>query len=333
MRPPIKGGLFLPLPKPLHKDNIVHVFPEYKPEYARDLARLHAKYASASPGYPVFMPEHWEMLFLKTGVNPRSDVILTMSENRLEPGEISGFSWIYTGALPSRIILRGPYIDISASRCNDLLRLHFNEAIRRSRVLSAEFLEARSIYPAWEVVLAQMGFRIAGEYSRMRLFPVRGDLAVAEIPADCEFRHWKGLSDLGILSELFSAVFKNHWDYIPPNPGSWREVVTSEFFEPDLTLFLMKSGKAAGYAFGEQLPDPSVVSLQSAYLVSIGVLPEYRGQGFGPALLSWWLRSVYGLKLKSSELDVDSINKSAIKMYEGFGYRKIRSEKVWRFSL
>ncbi|MEB3851455.1 MAG: ribosomal protein S18-alanine N-acetyltransferase [Desulfurococcales archaeon] len=66
------------------------------------------------------------------------------------------------------------------------------------------------------------------------------------------------------------------------------------------------------------------------HLVSIAVLEEYRGRGVGSALLSETIRSLrdhYGVE--SIYLEVRVSNERAIRLYEKFGFRKVRIIKKY----
>ncbi|PKM11094.1 MAG: GNAT family N-acetyltransferase [Gammaproteobacteria bacterium HGW-Gammaproteobacteria-3] len=57
-----------------------------------------------------------------------------------------------------------------------------------------------------------------------------------------------------------------------------------------------------------------------AYITSVSVLEEWRGQGIASQLLKWCIRHVKELDLDHIELEVDRSNIDAIKLYEKMGF-------------
>lgn len=61
-------------------------------------------------------------------------------------------------------------------------------------------------------------------------------------------------------------------------------------------------------------------SEQTAWIATIGVLPEYRGRGIGRQLLQ---ASEEAVTLRSIRLNVRPTNYVALQLYQDFGYQKI----------
>ena len=59
-----------------------------------------------------------------------------------------------------------------------------------------------------------------------------------------------------------------------------------------------------------------------------GVLPEARGQGLGRAIAESGFNHLLGQGIDAIELDVDSTNAAAIKIYSSLGFTT-RSEVDW----
>jgi ribosomal protein S18 acetylase RimI-like enzyme len=196
-----------------------------------------------------------------------------------------------------------------------------------------DFLQMRSFLPDWDAVYEKKGLEYRGSYARMKLFPLKGDLARAEIPGGGKIRKWKNDQDLTLIHKMFVSIFKEHWDFETPSMDDWRSVLKSGNFNDDLVLIAEQNGDSVGYSFGDILGSSIEDKFPSGYLISIGVLKSARRLGWGRAILSRWLTEVYGAKIKSVELDVDTSNESAIRLYESYGFKTIRTEKVWSRSL
>jgi ribosomal-protein-alanine N-acetyltransferase len=86
--------------------------------------------------------------------------------------------------------------------------------------------------------------------------------------------------------------------------NAWKSVVLSEYSVVVL--------RGCGYALGVQSGD-------EYELLRIGVLPEYRGQGHGFALMSAFLEECEG---NSVFLEVAAGNTAAVNLYEKCGFRE-----------
>jgi ribosomal protein S18 acetylase RimI-like enzyme len=88
----------------------------------------------------------------------------------------------------------------------------------------------------------------------------------------------------------------------------------------DKGLFFTKwdGDKFIGFMLCRVLKRNGVLSVDK-----IGIHPQYRRKGLGSAFLNDLLK--YNLPIK---LDVASLNQSAIRFYEGFGFRKIGEKQL-----
>ncbi len=279
---------------------------------------------------PAFPEEHWEATFTRPGIDPRRDVIIAAQAGPDGSPVISGFCWLYSHPSASRVILRGPFVPPDDRNCARVLGELYNEAIARTKPLGESFMEARSLYSTWEEELAKVGFTQYGTVERWRKFPLQGAIDLPSLPEGIELRQWRSMTDIPVLMRLFEDIFSEHWDYVPPRRESWEEIARGKGFEPRLVIFAEDRGDPVGYAFGERIPDPSGITLQAVYLASIGLRSDHQSRGLGGILLSRWLRAAYDSGLRAAELDVDAENRAAKLLYERFGFRCLRSERVWR---
>jgi len=82
-----------------------------------------------------------------------------------------------------------------------------------------------------------------------------------------------------------------------------------------IRLKAMRDDKMIGFAAVDLRP-----SEQTAWIATIGVLPEYRGRGIGRQLMQACEQQV---TLKSIRLNVRTSNHVAIQLYQDLGYIKI----------
>ncbi|HDS29511.1 MAG TPA: GNAT family N-acetyltransferase [Firmicutes bacterium] len=309
------------------------MFMNYQPVLLPKLAEIHASYTSPTKGMTAFPVEHWEMLFTHPDVDPSRDLFIAARID-IDGNNIPvGFAWLYNRPAEKRSFMRGPFISPSDPDCLEILEAMCAKSIERAKELEVDFIESRSLYNPWAEQYNRMGFVKMGDYERWRLFPLRGAIELARTPSELAVRNWSGNDDIPILMRLFTEAFSEHWDFVPPRRESFEELTRDRYFEKKLTLIAEYEGKPAGYIMGQSIPDPSTLSLRAAYLVSIGLGKEYRGRGLGKVLMSRWLRAVYDSGLRAAELDLDSLNTAAKRLYGSFGFMRQRTEGIWRFYL
>lgn len=97
----------------------------------------------------------------------------------------------------------------------------------------------------------------------------------------------------------------------------WSEKSIEDEMTKDGSVFLLAySGEeAVGYI------GMSVV-LDEGYVANLAVLPNFRRQGFGKALLFNLLKEAESKKLAFVTLEVRALNQNAISLYESFGFEK-----------
>jgi len=302
----------------------------YKTEIVDKLADLYSDYCLPGTGINPFPPEHWEAVFARPEIMARNDVIITSRNGNGTASEPAAFCWLYTYPAPSHVYLRGPYLSPEDKDVHNLLDFLIHEAVSRAGSLSARYIEGRAIYPPWRDAYLRQGFKRMGAYEKYRLFPLKGAIRHFAPPAGGTIRIWKDKSDIPVLIDLFDKSFSDHWDYVRPITSDWEKITGTRDFKPSLLLIAQSEGSPAGYIFGQLIPDFSTLTLQAGYLVSIGIHPAFRGRGWGRALVSEWLNRIYDTGTRAVELDVDDNNHAAKSLYLGFGFKKLRTEEVWR---
>ncbi|NJE05305.1 ribosomal-protein-alanine N-acetyltransferase [Thermococcus sp. M36] len=87
---------------------------------------------------------------------------------------------------------------------------------------------------------------------------------------------------------------------------------------PETFLVAEHSGRVVGYVMGYLRPD------LEGHIMSIAVDPAYRGKGIGSALLTEVIERLIKKGARYIGLEVRVSNERAIKLYESFGFRKIK---------
>lgn len=303
----------------------------YHPDQLPDLVSIFADYSKNIRGLDGFLFEsYWEALLTRGDIDPGRDILIYAADTGESESKPQAFSWLYTKSVPDFVYLRGPYVNPDHPELDSILDTLLQKSINVATGLNAVYIEGRVVHSNWRGVFNLADFKRMGAYERWRFFPLRGTIPIADIPSGGEIRDWKSVKVVSILMDLFTTVFKEHWDYQRPKKSDWDEITRNENFEPGLVLVAYENDMAVGYSFGQLMPDQSSPGFRMAYLVSIGLRPDCRGKGWGKALLTRWLRGVYETGTRSVELDVDEENPIAVGLYEGFGFRHLRTEEVYR---
>jgi ribosomal-protein-alanine N-acetyltransferase len=126
-----------------------------------------------------------------------------------------------------------------------------------------------------------------------------------------ELRRWTQ-KDLPKLALLERACFTDPWT---------TEMLKGEFSrEYAFGIVAEAGGEVLGYTCGLALFD-------DAELMRIAVLPDYRGQGIGKALLDALFKTALSLGAKRVFLEVRASNEVALGLYRSRGFEKTRLRK------
>ena len=117
--------------------------------------------------------------------------------------------------------------------------------------------------------------------------------------------------DLDRVLEIDRLSFPAPWTH-----HCFKLVLKDIFFVVEQKVFVMEQKEIIGYI---------VVCLCDlglrAEILRIAVHPDHRGKGIAKALIETSLRTFSKENVESVELEVNSANRSAVKLYEKFGFK------------
>jgi mycothiol synthase len=118
--------------------------------------------------------------------------------------------------------------------------------------------------------------------------------------------------------------FADHWEHTPePFDDWWARQLRRENYDPSLWFVIRDGGDIAGVARCE--PRPPV-----GWVGALGVKREFRGRGYGRALLQHSFREFRGRGFTRAALGVDAANATgATQLYEGVGMHEEQENVVW----
>ncbi|MBP2414921.1 ribosomal protein S18 acetylase RimI-like enzyme [Arthrobacter stackebrandtii] len=187
---------------------------------------------------------------------------------------------------------------------------------------------------ATTALLAGAGYSVVRYFSEM-LRPLAGAPAVP-LPA--------GIHVVSYTPDMNEAVrlahneaFADHWGSEPRSPEQWAVQMAHEHLRRDLSTVALDaaSGEVAGYQIATVDLDMAAESGRAeGYTELLGVRRAWRGRGIAPAMLADAMARFAAAGLDHAALDVDTENPTgALGLYEGMGYKPIRSSAAWDKSL
>lgn len=120
------------------------------------------------------------------------------------------------------------------------------------------------------------------------------------------------LDDLETIKDILASNFDEFWNY-----NIFKEELQSE----NSKYFVAKlNNEIIGFAGIK-------IIIDEADIMNIVTKKIYRNQGIGTLLLSKIIDFCKKLNLNSISLEVNEVNKSAIHLYENFGFKKVGNRK------
>ncbi|HLM04485.1 MAG TPA: GNAT family N-acetyltransferase [Blastococcus sp.] len=133
-----------------------------------------------------------------------------------------------------------------------------------------------------------------------------------------------------------NAAFTQHHGSSERDPDAWKALFTGQRnFRPDLSRLAVEDGVVVGYVLAYVFEaDTAARGTREVSLGQIGVLPRARGRGIASATIAEVLRTAARNDCQSAALGVDTENVTgALKLYEGLGFRAIRSRVTFTLAL
>ena len=150
------------------------------------------------------------------------------------------------------------------------------------------------------------------------------ELPAVEAPEGLSLAHYRP-GDAEELTGIQNAAFGGHWGFCP-NTSEEIAYRAEMSISPHDGILLMRSDSATvGYCWTCTLGDaPHSIGVISM----IGIDPAYRGKGLSRPVLLAGMEYLRSQEVKYIQLDVDSENTPAVKLYSSIGF-KVVEELHW----
>ena len=162
------------------------------------------------------------------------------------------------------------------------------------------------------------GFSLYRIYWQMLRDHLEGDTEIGEFPVGVEIEQLELEQNLELFHRLEMESFAQHFGWVPVDFATWRtERLADELADFAGNFVLLENGQPAGYVVYSRNRE----NLDGGYIDKLGVLPEFRGRGYGELLLRTGIAYSAALGNTSIGLGVDSGNESgALRLYEKVGF-------------
>ena len=257
-------------------------------------------------------------LLAQPSSNPQRDVFVASREGapigfvQVSP-ELSIGRAVATGGVLEPYRGRGLERDLIATAVN-------HSADRGAKVLH---MQTSSTDSTVQEALRSAGFESVATYWNMRW-----EAAAAppiELPQGYVLRTFIPARDEESLTELQNAAFGDTWGFCPNTVEEVAFRVRMSRSDPEGILFIVDSDTPAAYCWTTR-SENRFGSI--GWISMVGVRPEYRREGIGRAALAAGMTFLKGKEVDGIELEMDSENVPARKLYDKLGFNKT-SETIW----
>jgi len=250
--------------------------------------------------------------------NPETDCYIASTNN-----DISGFLQIVAESPVKRIV--GLQTIRKGSNFAEVFRDFMAISVKHATLTKAKVIHFQISQNDRESkkILESSGWHKIKTYWNLRFEePHLEDLV---LPDGYSLRHFVKGRDESTLTDLQNQSFRKHWGFCPNDIEQIRYRTQMERTDDKGIIFIEKNGEIAGYNWTMEAHNgPSSVG----WVAMTGVHPNYRGLRLGRAVVLAGMHYLKSKKISGIELEVDSENIPATKLYDSIGFRKI-NQTYW----
>jgi mycothiol synthase len=255
-------------------------------------------------------------------LQPKRNIALTLDGNEVrgyaivEPEKNIGRSVIGIGSRTFGLAARKQLLDWAT----DLARQEAPIAHLSTRDSESEF----------EKLVEQLGWKKVRQYLKLNL--THGiKPAAAGVPAGFSIRTMLGLDEIPEITHIQNEAFKEHFGYSP----NTEDEIKARLLAPDTGLdhiVMIHDSQEQLVAYCWTLIQDRD-GTKVGRIGMTGVLPSARGKGLGRAIAEAGFNHLVQRNVDVMELDVDSVNTAAIRVYSSLGFTTASQVNWWELSL
>ena len=252
------------------------------------------------------------------GLDPERDCFVAQ-----ESGKDIGLAFLWPELPIRRAVLQMGVSGAHSPQAVEQALLH--AAIKRARRLPVSVLHTQlpSKDDARRRTLYDAGFQPVRRYATMRW---SGDtLPNEDLPGGFSLRPFRPGLDSQRLTDIQNAAFGDSWGFSPNTVEQIEARVASKSTTPEGILFITHGDDVAAYNWTTRAAGPGG---KLGRIAMTGVHPAYRGTGLSRPTVLAGMRWLASQGVDVIELEMDSSNLSAARVYESLGFEKV-SDTVW----
>jgi len=250
-------------------------------------------------------------------VQPHNNLVLAHLENK-----VVGYAIVEPEKNIGRSVVGFTSTSADSETLGKLLNWGTNRARQETPIAHIATLDHESHV---ETIIKNHNWKHVRKYLRLESTPRFSEFKTIIQPSFA-LRKMMGHHEIPELTHLQNESFNNHFGYSPNTEGEIKARLLSPGHGIDNVLMIRNAqGQLVAYCW-TSLFDKS--HLKIGRIDMTGVSPTARNQGLGRAIVEAGFSHLIDLKVDQVELEVDSLNTPAMKVYSSLDF-KIRNEVNW----
>lgn len=252
------------------------------------------------------------------GLDPERDCFIAQ-----DSGSDIGLAIVWPELPIRRAVMEMGVLDADQAQTAVTALIKASVARARQLEVSKLHIQVRSNDKSMLCLLQDFGFRPVRRYATMRWRD--GTLGETELPDGFTLRAFRADRDIQVLTDIQNAAFDDSWGFSPNTVEQIEARVADRSTTPEGIIFVTHGEDIAAYNWTVRPAGPGG---KLGRIAMTGVHPLFQGRGLSrPTVLAGmrWLRSQ---GVETIELEMDSSNLSAARVYESLGFERV-SESVW----
>ena len=256
--------------------------------------------------------------FLSKPSKPWNHCILAERKNSL-----IGFSVIQPELGIKRVVASGGVLKSQGYK--DVGRQLILASMKHAQSLNVDLIhiEIPSDCVTGKHVLESIGFSPVRSYYQMEW--TNGFIPKLTIPDGFSVRNFVLSKDEKLLTELQNTIFTQSWGFCPNTVEEIKSRVRFKLCSEDGIKLLFCGDVPAAFNWTTRT---SAKESSTGWISMTGVAPNYRGTGLGMTTILCGMQYLKSKGVSKINLQVDSQNNHAIKIYSKLGFEKI-AETTW----
>lgn len=198
------------------------------------------------------------------------------------------------------------------------------KAVSESKLLNAKVLHVQAEKTGFlSSILKNMRFNSTRIYWIMQWKTTK--LQQFYPPDGFFFRHLSESKDIDSLTQLQNRAFSGSWGFSPNTRDEIQYRAEMSNTKPGGIIFLCYEQELCGYCWTFIINNGNS---KTGTIAMIGIDPNHRSQRLGKPLLLAGLKFLHSRGAQYVELEVDSQNLPAIRLYDSLGFKKV-AERYW----